>query len=109
MSWNIQYLPEAKKDLTQLDKNIKVAVLSAVNKVSTNPLPYTEGGYGKPLGKKGQSDLTGFLKIKLLKYGIRVVYKLIRTDTEMLIVVIGARKDDLVYKLAAKRIEKHDL
>ena len=109
MNWYVQYLPEAKKDLAEFDKNIKIAVLSAVKKVSTNPVPYTEGGYGKPLGKKRQSDLTGFLKIKLLKYGIRVVYKLIRTETEMLIVVIGARKDDQVYKLAAKRIEKHGL
>ena len=94
MNWNVQYLPEAKKDLTKLDKNVKVAVLSAVKKVSTNPVSYNEGGYGKPLGKEGQSDLTGFLKIKLLKYEIRVVYELIRTETEMLIVVIGARKDD---------------
>lgn len=60
MSWVVQYLPEAKQDLSQLDKNTKVAVLSAINKVSTNPLPYTENGYGKPLGKKGQSDLSGY-------------------------------------------------
>ena len=33
--------------------------------------------------------MAGFLKIKLRDAGIRVVYKLIRTETEMLVIVIG--------------------
>ena len=68
-----------------------------------------EGGLGKPLGNRGGTDLSGFLKIKLKAAGLRVVYKLIRTETEMLIVVIGARADDDVYKTAQKRAEKYDL
>lgn len=41
--------------------------------------------------------------------GLRVVYKLIYTETEMLIVVVGARADDEVYQLAEKRAEKNNL
>ena len=49
---------------------------------------------------KGGTDLTGLFKIKLRAAGLRVVYKLIYTETEMLIVVVGARADDEVYQLA---------
>ena len=51
--------------------------------------------------------MTGFLKIKLRDAGIRIVYKLIQTETEMLVVVGGARADNEVYEIADKRIQKH--
>ena len=77
MSWEIKYLPEAVKDLDKLSAYNRELVLKAISKVSTNPLPQSEGGYGKPLGNKGNYNLTGLLKIKLKKIGIRVVYKVI--------------------------------
>ena len=109
MNWNLEFLPEAVKDLKNLGENQRVLVLKAIKKVQKNPLPDYEGGYGKPLGNKKSSNLTGFLKIKLRDAGIRVVYKLIRTETQMLIIVIGARADDEVYEIADKRIKKNEL
>ena len=94
--WKIIYLPEAEEDLKRLDGSQRILTLKAIKKVQTNPLPAEEGGYGKPLGNKGGNDLTGLLKIKLKSAGIRVVHKLIRTETQMLIVVIGARADEEV-------------
>ena len=47
--------------------------------------------------------MTGLLKIKLRGAGLRVVYKLERIDSRMLIVVISIRDDGVVYDLAAKR------
>ena len=82
-------------------------VVKAINKVLQNPLPVTEGGYGKPLGNKQGNDLAGLLKIKLRDAGIRVVYKFIRT--EILVVVIGARADDEVYETAQHRAKKNHL
>ena len=72
-------------------------------------LAFREGGYGKPLGSKSGTDLSGLLKIKLRDAGLRIVYKLVRTETSMLIIVIGARADDAVYKIAEKRAHKHEL
>lgn len=109
MSWNIAFLPEAAKDLKSLAGNQQILVRKAIQKVSQNPLPMEEGGYGKPLGHKSGTNLTGFLKIKLRSAGIRVVYKLERTEQGMVIVIIGVREDDEVYELAEKRIKKHDL
>ncbi len=109
MNWIIRYLPEAEKDLQNLDGSSRILTIKAIKKVQDNPLPQNEGGRGKPLGHKKNSDLTGFLKIKLKSIGIRVVYTLVRTDHVMLIVVIGIRSDDEVYELAAHRKTRHDL
>lgn len=109
MSWEVKYLPEAQKDLKELDGSQRILVQKAVRKVSQNPLPYNEGGYGKPLGNHQTADLSGFLKVKLKSAGLRVVYKLVRTETEMLVVVIGARADEDVYQQAQLRAVKHGL
>lgn len=109
MNWLLTFLPEAKKDLKDLAGNQRILVAKAIEKVRQNPVSIYEGGYGKPLGNKNGNDLTGLLKIKLRSAGIRVVYKLIRTESEMLIVVIGARADDEVYETAQRRTEKHSL
>ncbi len=106
MNWNIEYRPEALDDLKELDGSQKAPVLKAIDKVSTNPLPDYEGGYGKPLGNKNGNNLAGFLKIKLKKSGIRVVYDLVREDKNMRIIIIGIRSDNEVYDLAKNRIEK---
>ena len=109
MNWIVKYLPEAEKDMHLLARNQQILVSKAIKKVKENPLPQSEGGYGKPLGHKGGTNLTGFLKIKLKGAGIRIVYKLIKTDSKMLIVVIGVRQDDEVYELAAKRKQNNNL
>ena len=109
MNWELEFLTEALKDLKNLGGNQRILVLKSIKKVQTNPLPTSEGGYGKPLGNKNGNNLSGFFKIKLRDAGIRVVYKLVRTETQMLVIVIGARADDEVYEIADKRIKKHRL
>jgi len=104
MNWNIEYLDEAKKDLEGLDLSGKMQVLKAIKKVSANPLPQSEGGYGKPLGNHQSSKLTGYFKIKLLKLSIRVVYGLVRERDTMKIIIISVRDDEAVYKMAEGRI-----
>lgn len=109
MKWTLKFLPEATKDFRNLAGNQRIMVAKAIDKVLENPLPVQEGGYGKPLGNKRGNNLSGFFKIKLRNAGIRVVYKLMRTETEMLVVVIGVRTDDEVYEIAERRISKNDL
>ena len=109
MNWEVRFLPEAEKDFSELDGSQKLLVRKAIQKVSQNPLPETEGGFGKPLGNKGNTNLTGFLKVKLRGAGLRIVYKLVRQNDHLLVIVIGARADDEVYRLAQYRVEKHNL
>ena len=109
MTWNAIYLKDAEDDYHSLDHRQQVIVDKAIERVQENPLPQNEGGYGKPLGHKGGRNLTGFLKIKLKGDGIRIVYKLIRTQTTILVVVIGMREDDEIYEIAVRRKKKYGL
>ena len=101
--WTVEFTTEAQKDMRDLSHTQRFQINKAIIKVSKNPLPNSEGGYGKPLGNKGATNLTGLLKIKLLKLGIRVVYKLVRVDEVMKVIVVAARADDEVYDIASKR------
>lgn len=103
--WLIDFHREARDEFNSLDGSQKSIVAKAIKKVSQNPLPTNKGGYGKPLGNKGGLDLTGLLKIKLKKLGLRVVYKLItEPDNVMKILVVSVRADGEVYRLAHKRM-----
>jgi len=99
MMWDVVFSEEAEKDRAALDGSVQAQVDKVIYKVAQNPLPKSEGGYGTPL----RGNLAGLCRIKLLKLGIRVVYKLVRTEASMKIIVIAARADDEVYEMAAKR------
>ena len=102
-TWEIAFLPEADRDREQLEKSVRNQVDKAIRKVSQNPLPKSEGGYGNPLGHKQGRNLTGLLKIKLRKLGIRVVYDLIKEKETMRIIVVAVRADSEVYEIAEAR------
>lgn len=109
MNWSVNYLPEALDDFRRLDGSQKILVRKAIRKVCQNPLPETEGGYGKLLGNKNGSSLSGFLKVRLRGAGLRIVYQLVRQENHMLVIIIGMREDSEVYDAAQKRIRKHGL
>ena len=106
MAWRVEYTHEAQNDLDGLDNSRRILVFKAIRKVSVNPLPASEGGYGKPLGNRKSSRLAGYFKIKLNRIGIRVVYGLVRSGSIMRVIVVSVRSDETVYKIAQKRIEK---
>lgn len=101
MKYLVKYSQEADHDLSKLDGSKRIRVLKAIQKVSENPEPNTEGGYGKPLGNKGNRNLTGLLKIKV--DDIRIVYTLQKIKGVMYVIVIAAREDSEVYDIADKR------
>ena len=101
---NVTAIEEAVRDFQDLDGSVKLTVLKAIKKVSTNPKPNTEGGYGKPLGHHSSSDLSGYLKIKIKSIGYRIVYKYIRDNDGMHIIIISIRDEEKVYKEAESRI-----
>lgn len=106
MSWEVVYIKEAQKDMRKLDPQSRKYVLKAIDKVSANPLPSAEGGYGKPLGNHRTAKLSGYMKIKLRDIGLRVVYGLVRENNVMKIIIVSIRDDDEVYLEAVSRIKK---
>ena len=109
MSRELIYLPEVEGDYNNLSRRQQLMTDKMLKRVKENPLPSNEGGYGKPLGHKRGRNLTGYLKIKLRGEGIRIVYKLKRTATKMLVIVIGLREDEEVYEIAQERINRYKL
>ena len=107
MMWEVKFIPEAEKEFGDLDAGLMRQVLYGIAKVSQNPLPATEGGYGKPLGNKNNANLTGFFKIKYKRIAIRVVYTLAREESVMNIVVVNKRDEDECYTIAEQRKKKY--
>ena len=104
--WTVEFLPAAIQDRNRLDGSVRRIVDKAIDKVSTNPLPAREGGYGKPLGNRVGSNLTGLMKVKLKASGIRIIYQLVRENEVMKIIIIGLRENSEVYKDAEARINQ---
>ena len=100
MIWHVRFSTFAEKDWKSFDRYHQKVIDKAIQKVMQNP---TADGYGKPLANLSWSHLHGLYKIKLKKSGIRIVYALIEVEGEMLIIIIGARANDEVYDIAAKR------
>ena len=103
MSWKIEYIKEAQRDLQKLDANNRRFILKAIEKTAQRPLPPPDG-IGKPLGNHAAANLSGYYKIKLRDLGYRVVYGLVREGNVMKVIVISIRDDDAVYREAERRI-----
>lgn len=103
--WTEDFVEEAQKEFNNLDGHQKKIVAKAIKKTLENPLPYTEGGYGIPLGNKHGFNLTNCCEIKLRGQGIRVIYKLIKNEMVMLNIAIDKRSDLEAYRIAFERIK----
>ena len=106
MRWSVCITAEAKSDLKDLDGSIKKQVLAGIYKISLAPL-HTPNGYGKPMGNKAGSDLSGFFKIKYKGIGIRVIYTLVLEEKIINIVVISMRDDNYCYDLAERLYRRY--
>lgn len=100
--FNILFIEAAKKDYLKLDGSEKKFVDIALAK-----LKFRANELGEELTKKKNSNLFGCRKIKFKKIGIRIVFRIVGNQAEIVeIISIGKRNDDEVYKTAAKRLKK---
>ena len=98
---DIQFIPEAVKDYKSLDGNIKKLVTDKIDKLKGNPY------LGEALGNKNNIDLTGYYKIYVSKKAYRIVYRIVKTEIEIIeIWGIGRRDKMEIYKNIGRRISK---
>ena len=98
--FEIVFIEDAKEDYRKLDGSEKKYVDIALAKMR-----FRADELGEELTKKGESNLIGCKKIKFRKIGIRIVFRVIGGQVEIAeIISIGKRRNDEVYKNAAKRL-----
>ena len=73
MNYKLSFIKEAIQDYKSLDGSQRKIVDKALKRILINPLPNTEGGYGKPLSNLSDSKLAGLMKIKLKSSGLRFI------------------------------------
>lgn len=95
MTWRVIYHHEVAEDLEDLGRYQARAVLKAIESRIRDGEPEKTG---KPLS----GELAGCRRIR--SGDVRIVYRVHAEIVEVLIVAVGPRRNDEVYKTALKRV-----
>jgi len=98
MAYKVEFLPEAGQEFEALDGSLKKLAAKQIDKLAERP------ELGEPLGKRLGSDLTGYRKIYFGKKGYRIVYEIQHQKLIILIIGIGKREREEIYKEVAQRL-----
>ena len=96
MNCKLKFLPSALKEWKKLDNTIQIKLKKKLKERLESP-------------HVRSSKLSGFrnhYKIKLKATGYRLVYEVVDEEIYVLVIAIGKRNKNLVYKKAAKRDNK---
>ena len=94
MNWSVRFHPEVESDLRQLGSAEARRVLKVIRERIAEGEP---DKIGKPL----RGALAGFRRIRT--GDVRIVYRINGTEI-ILVLCVGARRDDEVYESATKRV-----
>ena len=94
MVWLVHYHPEVEKDLLTLGRTEAKAILKAIEARIINGEPDKSG-------KLLSGNLAGLRRIRTGQ--TRIVYRIDGDRIEVLIIAVGMRRDNEIYKAASKR------
>lgn len=99
--FKIAFIEEAEKEYKKLDGSPKKFVEVALAK-----LKYNADTMGDNLHNKNGLNLAGCRYLKFNKIGIRLVYRIVGDNAEIVeIITIGKRADLEVYEIASQRFK----
>ncbi|ONG39548.1 addiction module antitoxin [Alkanindiges hydrocarboniclasticus] len=93
MTYNLEFLEEAKKEWEKLNPTIRQQLKKKLGQILENPR----------ISKNQLSGSTNRYKIKLRSIGYRLVYEVIDQEVVVLVVAVGRRENNQVYKAADNR------
>ena len=96
----ITFTQDAIEDLEQLDSSGRRLVLGKLRMLDTN------AEAGQPLGSRKLVNLTGLRKLVAGNRTYRIIYRVEKDGSVVVIWVIADRVDDECYELAIKRLEE---
>ena len=97
MSYELEFLPSALKEWQKLDNSIKVQFKKKLSERLENP-------------KVTKDKLRGYedvYKIKLRDVGYRLAYQVKDDEIVVLVLVVGKRENNEVYKMLRINLTKH--
>jgi len=95
MVWHLIYHPDVQQDLTRLGSAAANRVLDVIEE-------RIRDGEPDKLGKPLRGALAGCRRIRT--GNTRIVYKVDGPAIQVLIIAVGARRDEEVYELANRRV-----
>jgi mRNA interferase RelE/StbE len=100
MAYKVEFLPEAAREFDALNGSLKKIAAKQIDKLPDRP------ELGEPLGKRMGIDLTGYRKIYFGKKGYRIVYEVRKQRLVILIIGIGKREREEIYREVSDRLRK---
>ncbi len=98
MSYKLIFHPKIPDDLKELSTTQNRLLLKQFKKIERSP------ELGKPLGNKGNYDLSGCRKMYVDNKKIRIVYRILEDVIIIEVIAIGKRDDFEVYAKASQRV-----
>ena len=95
MAWHLRYHPDVQKDLTRLG-------VAAANRILDVIEERIRDGEPDKLGKPLRGALAGCRRMRT--GNTRIIYKVDGPAIQVLIIAVGARRDEEVYELANRRV-----
>jgi len=95
MAWTVEFHPEVQEDLDRLGAPSALRIIKAIE-------DRIENGEPDKIGKRLSGSLAGARRIRV--GDTRIVYKVNQGAIEVLIIAVGARRDEEVYDAAEKRL-----
>ena len=97
MIWAVEFHPLVRdQDLPSLDRAARTRILKAIReKLTVSP---------ETFGERLRAELHGYWKLRVGEY--RVIYEVRKNHVLILVLKIGYRRDDEVYKQMSKRLRK---
>ena len=97
MTWTVEFHPLVRdQDLPSLDGTARARILKAAREKLT--------GDPEACGERLRAELHGYWKLRIGEY--RVIYEVRKNLVTVLVLKIGYRRDDEVYKQMSKRLKK---
>ena len=90
--FDIQLHPLVEDDLKKLNNSVRVEIFKKLKKIQNSP------ELGELLGNKNGLNLSGLRKMYVAKKQVRIVYEIVELLILVKVLVIGKRKDMVVYK-----------
>lgn len=94
MNYELEFLPQAKKEWDKLDSNNKKHFKKKLLKILSNP----------EIPKNKLHGISNCYKIKLKNSGYRLVYEVSLSKVIVQVIAVGRRDKNQIYKIAKSRV-----